>query len=38
MECGEGGRCHAERAVTILTELRSPFLTEARAALEECLA
>lgn len=34
---GAEGRCHAERAVTIYTELRSPSLAEAQAALEECL-
>lgn len=34
---GAEGRCHAERAVAILTELRSPDLAEAQAALKECL-
>lgn len=28
--------CHAERAVAIFTELRSPGLAEAQAALQEC--
>lgn len=35
---GAEGRCHAERAVAILTELRSPELVKAQAVLEECLA
>jgi tetratricopeptide (TPR) repeat protein len=35
---GAEGRCYAERAVTIFTELRSPRLSEAQAALAECLA
>lgn len=35
---GAEGRCHAERAVAIFTELRSPHLTKAQAVLEECLA
>jgi tetratricopeptide (TPR) repeat protein len=35
---GAEGRCHAERAVTILTELRSPDLAWAQAVLNECLA
>jgi tetratricopeptide (TPR) repeat protein len=35
---GAEGRCHAERAVAIFTELRSPKLVEAQAALAECLA
>jgi tetratricopeptide (TPR) repeat protein len=35
---GSEGRCHAERAVAIFTELRSPELIEAQAALAECLA
>ncbi len=35
---GAEGRCHAERAVAIYSELRSPDLAEARAALDECLA
>lgn len=34
---GAEGRCNAERAVAIYTELRSPRLAEAQAALEECL-
>ncbi len=32
------GRYHAERAVTMFTELRSPDLLEAQATLAECLA
>ncbi len=35
---GGEGRYHAERAVAIFTELRSPDLAEAQAALDECLA
>ena len=35
---GDEGRCHAERAVAICTELRSPNLADAQAALDECLA
>jgi tetratricopeptide (TPR) repeat protein len=35
---GAEGRYHAERAVAIFTELRSPELIEAQAALDECLA
>ncbi|MFL6234096.1 MAG: tetratricopeptide repeat protein [Thermoanaerobaculia bacterium] len=35
---GAEGLCHAERAVAILTELRSPDLSEAQAVLEECLS
>ncbi len=35
---GAEGRCHAERAVTIFTELRSPKLSDAQAVLAECLA
>jgi tetratricopeptide (TPR) repeat protein len=35
---GAEGRYHAERAVAILTELRSPERVEAQAVLEECLA
>jgi tetratricopeptide (TPR) repeat protein len=31
------GLCYAERAVSIYTELRSPTLNEAQAALDECL-
>lgn len=34
---GAEGRCHAERAVALFTELRSPDLPEARATLAECL-
>jgi tetratricopeptide (TPR) repeat protein len=34
---GAEGRCHAERAVEIYMELRSPQLVEAQAALAECL-
>ncbi|MEA2558603.1 MAG: hypothetical protein QOH06_107 [Acidobacteriota bacterium] len=34
---GAEGRRHAERAVAIFTDLRSPELTEAQAALTECL-
>jgi tetratricopeptide (TPR) repeat protein len=33
---GPEGRCHAERAVALYTELRSPKLAEAQAALAEC--
>jgi tetratricopeptide (TPR) repeat protein len=35
---GAEGHCHAERAVAIYTELRSPILIEAQAALDECLS
>lgn len=35
---GAEGRFHAERAVTIFTELRSPRLASAQAILNECLA
>jgi tetratricopeptide (TPR) repeat protein len=35
---GAEGRCHAERAVALYTELRSPELNEAQTVLEECLA
>ena len=35
---GAEGRCHAERAVALLTELRSPDLAEAQATLAECRA
>ncbi len=35
---GGEGRCHAERAVAIYGELRSPDLAEARETLDECLA
>jgi tetratricopeptide (TPR) repeat protein len=35
---GVEGRCHAERAVVIFTELRSPDLIKAQAALDECLS
>jgi len=35
--CGAEGRCHAERAVKIFTELRSPDLTKAQSVLNECL-
>jgi tetratricopeptide (TPR) repeat protein len=35
---GGEGRCHAERAVAIFTELRSPELNRAQAALDECLS
>lgn len=35
---GAEGRCHAERAVAIHTELRSPKLGWAQAVLAECLA
>lgn len=35
---GAEGRCHAERAVAIYSELRSPKLVDAQAALNECLA
>lgn len=35
---GAEGCCHAERAVVILTELRSPDLIQAQAVLAECLA
>jgi tetratricopeptide (TPR) repeat protein len=34
---GAEGRCHAERAVAIFTDLRSPRLAEAQAVLNECL-
>ncbi|HEX8690897.1 MAG TPA: tetratricopeptide repeat protein [Longimicrobium sp.] len=34
---GAEGRCHAERAVVIYTKLRSPELTKAQDALNECL-
>ncbi len=33
---GAEGRCHAERAVALFTELRSPDLAEAQATLAEC--
>lgn len=33
---GGEGRCHAERAVAIFTELRSPDLADALAVLAEC--
>jgi hypothetical protein len=33
---GPEGRCHAERAVALFTELRSPDLAEAQATLAEC--
>jgi len=35
---GAEGRSHAERAVAIFAELRSPHLSEAQAVLEECVA
>jgi tetratricopeptide (TPR) repeat protein len=35
---GAEGRCHAERAVALFTELRSPDLAEAQATLAECRA
>jgi len=35
---GAEGRCHAERAVAVFTELRSPRLVDAQAALADCLA
>lgn len=35
---GDEGRCYAERAEAIFTELRSPQLVEAKAVLAECLA
>src|SRR6185312_486320 len=35
---GAEGRCHAESAVAIFTELRSPHLVKAQAALDECSA
>ncbi|AUB82394.1 tetratricopeptide repeat protein [Candidatus Thiodictyon syntrophicum] len=35
---GAEGRCHAERAVALFTELRSPHLAEAQATLAECRA
>ncbi|MHC4180213.1 MAG: tetratricopeptide repeat protein, partial [Planctomycetota bacterium] len=35
---GAEGRGHAERAVAIYSELRSPDLARAQAALDECLA
>ncbi|HYN79755.1 MAG TPA: hypothetical protein VES73_18395 [Lamprocystis sp. (in: g-proteobacteria)] len=35
---GAEGRCHAERAVALFTDLRSPDLAEAQAALAECRA
>jgi tetratricopeptide (TPR) repeat protein len=34
---GVEGRCHAERAVAIFAELRSPRLSEAQTTLNECL-
>jgi len=34
---GGEGRRHAERAVAIFNELRSPKLAEAQPVLEECL-
>ena len=33
---GPEGRCHAERAVAIYTELRHPDLAAAQATLDEC--
>ena len=33
---GAEGRCHAERAVALFSELRSPDLAEAQATLAEC--
>ena len=35
---GTEGRCHAERAVVIYSELRSPELAWAQEVLDECLA
>jgi len=35
---GAEGHCHAERAVALFTELRSPDLAEAQATLAECRA